>query len=139
MERTLLLVKPDGVARGLCGEVIGRFERTGLRLMAARLLVLSDERARELYAEHAGRPYLEELVAFMTSGPILATVWGGVGAIQRVRALLGATDPAQAAPGTVRGDLGAVKRFNVAHGSSCAVDAEREIALFFTPEDLIER
>lgn len=139
MEQTLLLIKPDGVARGLCGEVIGRCERSGLALGAARFLVLTDPLARGLYVSHAGTDYIDELVAFMRSGPVLATVWQGDDAVLRVRALLGATDPAKAASGTIRADLGTAKRYNVAHGSSCADDAEREIALFFPAGSIVAR
>lgn len=137
MEETLVLIKPDGVARGLCGEVIGRLERAGLRLRAARLLILSEPMARAHYAEHAGKEFFAELCQFITSGPVLAMVWAGEGAIARVRALLGATDPAKAAPGTIRHDLGESVRRNVAHGSATPADAAREIAIYFRPEELI--
>lgn len=138
MEDTLVLVKPDGVARGLCGEVIGRLERAGLRLRAARLFVLSEQMARAHYAEHAGKEFFADLCRFITSGPVLAMVWAGEGAVARVRALLGATDPARAEPGTIRHDLGESVRRNVAHGSATPADAAREIALYFRPEELIQ-
>lgn len=137
MERTLVLVKPDGVARGVCGEVISRLERAGLELSAVRFLVMTDALARQQYAEHAEKEFFADLCQFMSSGPVLAIAVAGDDAVARVRRLLGATDPAAAAPGTIRHDLGETKRRNVAHGSATVADAAREIAIYFRPEELV--
>lgn len=137
MERTLVLVKPDGYRRGLVGEVIGRLERRGLRVVGLRCLVLGDETARRHYAEHAGKPFFEELVAFITSGPLVAAVIEGAGAVGVVRASMGATDPAASAPGTIRGDLALTLDHNVIHGSDSPARAAEEIALFFDEAELV--
>lgn len=134
-----MLVKPDGVARGLCGEVVGRLERAGLRISAVRFLLMTDAIAREQYAEHAEKDFFADLCAFMSSGPVLAVAVAGDDAVARVRTLLGATDPAEAKAGTIRHDLGETKRHNVAHGSATRSDAEREIAVYFRPEELVAR
>jgi nucleoside-diphosphate kinase len=130
-ERTLILVKPDGVARGLVGEVLGRLERKGFTLVAAELRVLDVATAQEHYAEHQGKPFFDSLVAFITSGPLFAAVIEGREAITSWRTMMGATDPAKAAPGTVRGDLATAMEHNVTHGSDSPQSAEREITLFF--------
>ena len=130
-ERTLVLVKPDGVARGLVGEVLARIERKGYRLVAVELRTLTREVAQEHYAEHVGKPFFADLVAFITSGPLLAAVAEGPGVIDAWRSMMGATDPLKAAPGTIRGDLAHVLTENVAHGSDSPASAEREVALFF--------
>lgn len=138
MERTLVLVKPNGVARGLIGEVIGRLERRGLSIKAARMLMVSEELAGRHYAEHVGKPFYAGLVDFITSGPVCAMVVGGPSAIGVVRAMMGATNPLDAAPGTVRGDFGLDTGQNLVHSSDGPESAEREIGLFFKPEDLVQ-
>jgi nucleoside-diphosphate kinase len=136
IETTLVLVKPDGVDRGLCGEVVHRLERRGYELRGARLLKLSRSLASRHYAEHRGKPFYGELVSFITSGPVLALAVRGEGAIAGVRALMGATHPADAAPGTIRGDLATELSHNVVHGSDSRQSARRELALFF-PDGLL--
>ena len=136
VETTLVLVKPDGVARGLCGEVVRRFERRGYELRGARLLKLTRALANQHYAEHRGKPFFGELVSFITSGPVLALAVRGEGAIGGVRTMMGATHPAQASPGTIRGDLATELSENVVHGSDSKRSAKRELALFF-PDGLV--
>jgi nucleoside-diphosphate kinase len=130
-QRTLVLVKPDGVARGLVGEVLGRIERRGYRLVAAEMRTLSREVAESHYAEHAEKPFFGELVAFITSGPLVAAVAEGPDVVEGFRTMMGATNPIQAAPGTIRGDLATLMGENIAHGSDSPQSAAREIALFF--------
>ena len=130
-ERTLVLVKPDGVARGLVGEVISRLEAKGLRLVAAELRTLTREVAEEHYDEHRERPFFGSLVEFITGGPLLALVVEGPRAVEAFRALAGATDPVKAAPGTIRGDFGLEVQNNIVHGSDSDESAAREIGLFF--------
>jgi nucleoside-diphosphate kinase len=130
-ERTLVLVKPDGVARGLVGEVISRLEAKGLRLVAAELRTISRETAETHYAEHRERPFFGDLVEFITGGPLLALVVEGSRAIEAFRALAGATDPVKAAPGTIRGDFALEVQNNIVHGSDSPESAEREVKLFF--------
>lgn len=136
-ERTLVLVKPNGVARGLIGEIIARFERRGLTLKAARMLQVDRDLATRHYEEHVGKPFFEELVAFITSSPIMALVVDGPAAVQVVRTMMGATDPIKAAPGTIRGDFALDMGENVVHGSDSLASAEREIGLYFRPEDIL--
>ena len=131
VERTLILAKPDAVARSLAGEIIARFERRGLVLRAARLLVAPRDLGETHYAEHREKPFFSELVEFITSGPTWALVVEGEGAIATMRATIGATDPANAAPGTIRGDLASSMPDNLVHGSDSTESAEREIALWF--------
>jgi len=131
------LVKPDGVQRGLVGELIARFERRGLRLTGLKLLRIDRAVAERHYAEHRDKPFFGQVVAFVTSSPVVAMVWAGPGAVPLVRAMMGATNPREAAPGTIRGDLGVDLGQNVVHGSDGAERAEEEIALFFRPEELI--
>jgi len=130
-ERTLVLVKPDGVARGLVGEVLGRLERKGYVLRALELRTLDRETAETHYAEHEGKPFFDDLVTFITSGPLVAAVAEGPSVIATWRTMMGATNPANAAPGTVRGDLATETQNNVSHGSDSPESAAREIALFF--------
>jgi nucleoside-diphosphate kinase len=130
-DRTLVLVKPDGVARGLVGQVVSRLEAKGLRLVAAELRTLTAEVAEEHYGEHRERPFFGSLVEFITSGPLLALVVEGPRAIEAFRALAGATDPVKAAPGTIRGDFALEVQNNIVHGSDSPESAAREIALFF--------
>jgi nucleoside-diphosphate kinase len=131
IERTFIMVKPDGVARGLVGEVISRFEDKGLRLEKIRGLTISEELARTHYAEHVDKPFFPELLEFITSGPLVAMEWSGDGAIAVGRVLMGATDPKDALPGTIRGDLGLAVTENVVHGSDGPESAARELELFF--------
>jgi nucleoside-diphosphate kinase len=130
-ERTLVLVKPDGVARGLVGEVLGRLERRGYRLVAVEMRTLSQETAQTHYAEHTEKPFFGELVAFITSGPLVAAVAEGPDVVEAWRTMMGATNPVKAAPGTIRGDLASLTTENIAHGSDSAESAAREISLFF--------
>ncbi len=130
-ERTLVLIKPDGVARGLVGEVVGRIERKGFRIVAMELRTLSAEIAETHYGEHRDKPFFADLVAFITSGPLVAAVIEGPAAIASWRAMMGATNPANAAPGTIRGDLATETQNNVTHGSDSPESAAREINLFF--------
>jgi nucleoside-diphosphate kinase len=131
VEHTFIMVKPDGVARGLVGEVISRFERKGLELEKIRGLTISGEMARIHYAEHVDKPFFPELLDFITSGPVVAMEWSGEDAISVGRGLMGATDPKQAAPGTIRGDFGLVVTENIVHGSDGAESAARELDIFF--------
>lgn len=130
-QRTLVLVKPDGVARGLVGEVLSRIERKGFRIVAMELRTIPVEVAQAHYAEHAEKPFFGDLVAFITSGPLLAAVIEGPEAIAAWRTMMGATNPVNAAPGTIRGDLATETQYNVTHGSDSPESAAREIALFF--------
>ena len=130
-ERTLVLVKPDGVARGLVGEVLGRLERRGLGLVALELRTLDRETAQRHYGEHEGKPFFESLIEFITSGPLVAAVAEGPRAIETWRAMMGPTDPVKAPSGTIRGDFGLIVTENLVHGSDSPESAAREIALFF--------
>jgi nucleoside-diphosphate kinase len=136
-QRTLVLLKPDAVQRGLVGELIGRLERRGVQLAGLKLARISREVAERHYAEHRGKPFYEGLLAFITSGPLVAMVWEGADAVAAVRALMGATDPAKAAPGTIRGDLATGVTHNLVHGSDSPARAEAEIQLFFKPDELL--
>ncbi|HEX9351067.1 MAG TPA: nucleoside-diphosphate kinase [Gaiellaceae bacterium] len=133
-ERTLVLIKPDAMRRGLAGEILSRFERQGLELRAAKLVEVDRSLAEEHYAEHAEKPFYGELVEFITTGPTLALVVEGEGAIAGVRATMGATNPADATPGSIRGDLALSMPDNLVHGSDSPESAAREIALWF-PDD----
>ena len=130
-ERTLVLIKPDGVRRGLAGEVLSRIERKGLRIVAMDMRVVGKDLAETHYAEHAGKPFYGSLVEFITSGPLVAMVVEGPRAIEAFRALAGATDPVKAAPGTIRGDYALEVQDNIVHGSDSPDSAEREIKIFF--------
>ena len=134
VERTLVLVKPDGVRRGLCGEIIARLERRSLALRGAKLVQVDEELAGAHYAEHRGKDFFAGLVSFITSGPTLALVVEGESAVTVVRTTMGATDPAKAAPGTIRGDLGLSMPNNLVHGSDSLESAKRELALWFADE-----
>jgi nucleoside-diphosphate kinase len=136
VETTLVLVKPDGMRRGVAGDVIARFERRGYELRGARLLKIPRSLAAEHYTEHKGKPFYASLVSFITSGPVLALAVRGENAIAGVRALMGATNPADAAPGTIRGDLATELSENVVHGSDSRASARRELGLFF-PDGLV--
>lgn len=137
-ERTLVLVKPDAVQRGLVGEVIRRIEARGLKLVALKLMRVTEELAGRHYAEHREKPFFGGLVSFITSAPVVAMVWEGPGAVAMVRAMMGATNPANAAPGTIRGDLAVDFGMNVIHGSDSPESAEREVSLFFDAAEVLE-
>jgi nucleoside-diphosphate kinase len=139
VERTLVLVKPSGVVRGLVGEVISRMERRGLTIKVARLLLVTPEMAALHYQEHKGKPFYEELVAHITSAPVFAMVVEGPSVVRIVRDMMGATNPLDAAPGTVRGDFGLDMRRNVVHSADSERSAEREIAIFFPEGGELER
>jgi nucleoside-diphosphate kinase len=130
-DRTLILVKPDAFERGLTGEVIGRFERKGLQLVALKLMHVDVELARTHYAEHAEKPFFGELVDFITRGPLVAFVLEGVSAVEAARQVIGATNPIEAAPGSIRGDFATEITFNLVHGSDSPGSAAREIGIFF--------
>ena len=137
-EWTLIIIKPDGVQRHLAGEIIRRFERKGLKLVAAKLLRPDIELAKKLYAVHKGKPFYEGLVRYLCSAPVLAMVWEAQGVIEIARRMLGATFGYEAQAGTIRGDFGCSRGFNLVHGSDSAKSAEYEIPLFFKPEELLE-
>lgn len=132
------MVKPDGVQRGLIGEVLSRLERRGLRLVAARFMWVSRELAEKHYAIHQGKPFYPGLIDYITSGPVLAMVWEGTDAIKAVRQLMGSTKPTEAAPGTVRADLALEMGRNLTHASDGSETAASEIALWFQPEELVD-
>jgi len=138
MERSLVLVKPDGVQRGLIGEVITRLENRGLRLAAAKFLKVSPELAKKHYAVHAGKPFFDGLIAFITSSPVMAMVWSGPDAIVAIRQTMGKTRGTEADPGTIRSDYGIQNQKNLTHASDSAENAETEIALWFKPEELVD-
>ena len=139
LERTLSIVKPDGVSRNLIGDVYHRFEQAGLRIVAARMLHLTQREAEGFYAVHRERPFFRELCAYMTSGPVMVQVLEGESAVTRHREVMGATDPKKAAPGTIRADLATSIEENVVHGSDSAENAAREIAYFFAETSLCPR
>jgi nucleoside-diphosphate kinase len=139
LERTLSIVKPDGVSRNLIGEVYRRFEQAGLRIIAARMVHLSQRDAEGFYAVHRERPFFRDLVGYMCSGPVIVQVLEGEGAIARNREIMGATDPKKAAPGTIRADLAQSIEANTVHGSDAADTAEREIAYFFRTTEICPR
>jgi nucleoside-diphosphate kinase len=134
MDRTLILVKPDAFARNLTGEIIARFERKGLRIAALRYMTLDRQTAEQHYAEHQAKPFFEELVSFITSGPLVAAVMEGNDAVKAARQVIGATHPLDAAPGSIRGDFAIELGQNMVHGSDSWESADREAKLFF-PED----
>jgi nucleoside-diphosphate kinase len=139
LERTLSIVKPDGVGRNLIGDVYRRFESQGLRIVAARMLHLTQAQAEAFYGVHRERPFFKDLVRYMTSGPVIAQVLEGENAIQKNRDIMGATDPKKAAPGTIRADLAQSIEANVVHGSDAADTAAREIAFFFSGTEICPR
>jgi nucleoside-diphosphate kinase len=138
MDRTFLMVKPDGVQRGLIGEIILRFENKGLQLVASKLIVITKAQAEYHYAEHEGKLFYEGLVSFITSGPVFAMVWQGDQAIPLSRAVVGKTNTLDAAPGTIRGDYALHTGMNLIHGSDSPESAEREIANFFKKDEIIQ-
>ncbi|HPZ42322.1 MAG: nucleoside-diphosphate kinase [Dethiobacteria bacterium] len=135
-ERTFIMVKPDGVQRKLVGEVIGRLEKKGLQMVAMKMMQIEPELAARHYGEHRGKPFYESLISFITSGPVVAMVWEGENAVSVSRGLIGATDPQEAAPGTIRGDLALFTGNNLVHGSDSLESARREISLFFKDTEL---
>jgi nucleoside-diphosphate kinase len=139
VERTLSIIKPDAVGKNVIGKIISRFEEGGLTVVAAKMLQLTDESAGGFYAEHRERGFFKDLVAFMTSGPVVVQVLEGENAIARNRELMGATDPAKAEPGTIRADFAKSIDANAVHGSDSPASAEREIAYFFKPEEICPR
>jgi nucleoside-diphosphate kinase len=137
MEKTYLMIKPDGVQRGLVGEIVSRFEKKGLKLVAAKLMVIPKETAENHYGEHKGKPFFPSLISYITSGPVFAMVWEGENAVQVCRNMMGKTNPQDSAPGTIRGDYCMVTGLNIIHGSDSPASAEREIGIFFKPEELV--
>ena len=137
MEQTLVLIKPDGVQRGLMGEIIGRLERRGLKIVAAKLLSVSRELAETHYSVHKGKPFYDGLITYICSAPVMALVIEGPNAIAAVRQTMGSTNPVQAAPGTVRHDLGLVTNRNLTHASDAVDTAKAEIALWFAKTELV--
>lgn len=138
MESTLVLVKPDGVKRGLIGEIIGRFERRGFTIAALKMLVMTEEKAHQHYAEHEGKSFFPDLVNFITSGPLVAMVVRGPEAVKTVRLMMGKTNPLESAPGTIRGDLATDLSYNVIHGSDSVESAKREMAIYFDAAEIID-
>ena len=138
VEQTFVMIKPDGVERGLTGEIISRLEKKGFKIVALKMMHLDAGMAAGHYAEHRGKPFFEELVGFITSGPVVAMILAGRGAIAMVRTMMGATDPGQAAPGTIRGDLALDINRNIIHGSDSAESARREIEIFFSREEIFK-
>jgi nucleoside-diphosphate kinase len=136
MERTLVLIKPDAMQRALAGEIVARLERRGLRIVAMRLFQMDEALARRHYAEHEGKPFFEGLIAYITACPIIAAVFEGTNAVEVVRKTMGATNPAAAEPGTIRGDLALETGRNLIHGSDSLESARREIALFFREKEM---
>ena len=137
-ERTLVLVKPDGVQRGIAGEIISRLERTGLQIVGLKLMQISEDLASQHYGEHHGKPFYQGLVSFITSSPVIALVLEGPSAISTTRKIMGATNPADSAPGTIRGDFGVDMGRNLIHGSANLEDAAREVSLFFSDSELTD-
>jgi nucleoside-diphosphate kinase len=137
MEKTLVLVKPDAVQRGLVGEVISRLEQRGLRLVAARFLQVSRELAETHYAVHKGKPFYDGLIAYITSSPVMAMVWEGPNAVAAVRQTMGSTRPTEAAPGSLRHDFALEVGRNLTHASDSVENGEQEVALWFRPEELV--
>ncbi len=139
VERTLSIIKPDAIAKNAIGEIISRFEKGGLKVVAAKMLQLDDELAGGFYAEHKERSFYGDLVAFMTSGPVIVQVLEGEDAISRNRELMGATNPAEAAPGTIRADFAKSIDANAVHGSDSPTSAEREVSYFFSDKEICPR
>ncbi|UCE74909.1 MAG: nucleoside-diphosphate kinase [Methanomassiliicoccales archaeon] len=137
MERTFVMLKPGSIQRGLIGHIISRFENRGLKITAMKMLQVTTELAERHYAEHKEKPFYESLVGYITSGPVVAMVLEGPQAISVVRKMMGATDPLESSPGTIRGDLGLFTGKNIVHGSDSEASAKREIGLFFSDEDFV--
>ena len=137
-ERTLIIVKPDGIQRHLAGEIIRRFENKGLKLVAAKFVQISEELAGQLYAVHRGKPFFEGLIKYLSSAPVLVMVWEAQGIINMARKMIGATFGYDAEPGTIRGDFSCSRGHNLIHGSDSPESAEQEIKLFFSPDEIID-
>lgn len=137
MEKSLVLIKPDAVQRGLAGQIISRLESKGLKIVAMKMLQMDEAMAQRHYAIHKGKPFFDDLVRFITSGPIIAVVFQGNSAVEAIRQMAGATDPATASTGTIRGDLGMDIGRNLVHGSDSPENASTEISLFFTTEEMV--
>jgi nucleoside-diphosphate kinase len=138
VERTLVLVKPDGVEQRLIGEIIGRFEKRGFIIKALKMLVMSEPQAQTHYAEHQGKSFFNDLVQFITSGPVVAMVVQGEEVVKMVRMMMGTTNPVESAPGTIRGDFATQISRNIIHGSDSKLSAEREIAIYFTKQEIVK-
>jgi len=138
MERTFLMIKPDGVQRGLVGEIIARFENKGFQLVGLKMMQINQELAENHYGEHKEKPFFAPLVDYITSAPVVAMVWQGKEVIATAREMMGATNPLKAAPGTIRGSYGVDTGRNIIHGSDSSASASREISLFFKPEELLD-
>jgi len=138
MERTYCMVKPDGVQRNTVGEIIARFEKKGIKIVALKMMQIPQATAEKHYGEHKDKPFFADLVNFITSGPVVAMVLEGENVISMVRTMMGATNPKDSAPGTIRGDFGMTIDKNVIHGSDSPESAEREINIFFKPEEIVE-
>ena len=137
-ERTFVAIKPDAVKRGLIGRILGKIEDKGYKIVAMKMMQISEETAAKHYEEHVGKPFYEKLIKFITSGPVIAMILQGENAISGVRKFMGQTNPDNAEVGSVRGDFAQVTRFNAIHGSDCKVSAEREIDLYFNPEEICD-
>ncbi|MEW5922102.1 MAG: nucleoside-diphosphate kinase [Bacillota bacterium] len=137
MEKTFVMLKPDAVQRNLAGEIIGRLEKRGLKLVALKMLKIRQELAEQHYGEHVGKPFFQSLVDFITSGPVIAMIWEGQNAVQVVRKMMGSTDPQAADPGTIRGDFALFMGNNIIHGSDSPQSAAREMSLFFSEAEII--
>ena len=136
MERSLIILKPDAIHRGLVGQIIARFENKGLKIVAARMITISRELAQEHYSEHAEKPFFEDVVSYITSGPVILMILEGPSAITVIRQIVGATDGRKALPGTIRGDFGISTRYNLVHASDSPDAAEREINIFFKEDQM---
>lgn len=137
MDRTFVAIKPDAVQRGLIGEIITRFERKGFKIDGLKMMMIDETTAKRHYAEHEGKPFFERLVKFISSGPVVVMVLEGDNAVTSVRKMMGATNPQEAEPGTIRADFGHVKERNIVHGSDSSESAKREIAIFFDESELV--
>ena len=137
MERTLILIKPDAIQRGLAGAIIARFERRGLRIVAMKMMQMDNALAQRHYAVHQSKPFFNDLVKFITSNPILAAIFEGKNAIEVVRQTMGETNSAKASPGTIRGDFGIDLQYNLVHGSDSVENAAKEISIFFSPDEIL--
>ena len=135
-QRTFVMIKPDGIQRGLVGEIISRLERKGLKLVGVKMLWLDRDLAERHYEMHKGKPFFDDLIAFITSGPVVAMVWEGENAIAVVRTMMGALEPTEATPGSIRGDFACTKTMNLIHGADSPENAEREIRLFFRDDEI---
>ncbi len=137
LERTFVMLKPDAVQRGLIGEIISRLERSGLKLIAMKYMIISIELAKDHYAEHVGKPFYNKLVSYITSGPVVPMIWEGTNAVEMIRKILGATDPQKSMPGTIRADFAQEIGRNIIHGSDSKESAIREIKLFFSESEIV--